>query len=230
MTSWSNGSATRGGKRFRAMIAERGQEDWDSELGRFPRLFEGHETIPGLTWPTMTFKTGMTVYLGKRRVDLMHLGRGHTAGDAVAWVPDAGVMFSGDAVEYRSACYCGDAHFHDWPRTLDAIGAFGPEAIVPGRGDALVGDEQVAAALDATRDFITSTFRPVAAVAARGGTLKDAMAACRASCDPKFSDYAIYEHCLPFNVARAYDEARGIDTPRIWTAERDREMWAALQG
>ena len=43
-------------------------------------------------------------------------------------------------------------------------------------------------------------------------------------------DFAIYEHCLPFNVARAYDEARGIDTPRIWTAERDRQMWEALQG
>ena len=44
-----------------------------------------------------------------------------------------------------------------------------------------------------------------------------------------FSSYAIYEHCLPFNVARAYDEALGIDTPRIWTAERDRQMWADLQ-
>ena len=52
----------------------------------------------------------------------------------------------------------------------------------------------------------------------------------RAACDPKFADYAIYEHCLPFNVARAYDEARGIDTPRIWTAERDKAMWAELQG
>ena len=52
----------------------------------------------------------------------------------------------------------------------------------------------------------------------------------RADCDPKFADYAIYEHCLPFNVARAYDEARGIDTPRIWTAQRDLEMWDALQG
>ena len=48
-------------------------------------------------------------------------------------------------------------------------------------------------------------------------------------CDPKFKDFAIYEHCLPFNVARAYDEARGIDTPRIWTAERDVAMWEALQ-
>ena len=67
-------------------------------------------------------------------------------------------------------------------------------------------------------------------MAARGGSLKEAWDAVRAACDPKFKDFAIYEHCLPFNVARAFDEARGIDTPRIWTAERDREMWAALQG
>jgi len=59
----------------RAMIHERGQEDWDSEFGRFPRLFQDADSIPGLTWPTMTFKRSMTVYLGRRRVDLMHLGR-----------------------------------------------------------------------------------------------------------------------------------------------------------
>ena len=89
----------------RAMIVERGQEDWDSEFARFPRLFQAAETIPGLTWPTQTFSDHLTLYLGRRRVDLMWLGRGHTAGDIVAWVPDAGVMYSGDLVEYRSACY-----------------------------------------------------------------------------------------------------------------------------
>ncbi|MBO0332821.1 MBL fold metallo-hydrolase [Sneathiella sp. CAU 1612] len=214
----------------RAMVAERGQEDWDSEFERFPRLFEGHEGIPGLTWPTMTFSKKMTVYLGKRRVDLMHLGRAHTAGDVVVHVPDSGVIFSGDVVEYHSACYCGDGHFNDWGKTLDAIAAFNPKSIVPGRGDALVGDELVNAALTNTRDFVESTYRPVAAVVARGGSLKEAWDAVRAECDPKFADYAIYEHCLPFNVARAYDEAQGIDTPRIWTAERDKEMWASLQG
>ena len=49
----------------RAMIAERGQEDWDSEFGRFPRLFRAAETIPGLTWPTITFKDRMSIWLGK---------------------------------------------------------------------------------------------------------------------------------------------------------------------
>jgi glyoxylase-like metal-dependent hydrolase (beta-lactamase superfamily II) len=214
----------------RAMVAERGQEDWDSEFQRFPRLFEGHESIPGLTWPTTTFSDTMTVYLGKRRVDLMHLGRAHTAGDIVVHVPDEQVMFTGDIVEYHSACYCGDGHFGDWGATLDRIGAYGVDAIAPGRGDALVGREMVEAALASTRDFLDSTYRPAARVAACGGSLRDAWEAVRAACDPKFADYAIYEHCLPFNVARAYDEARGIDTPRIWTAQRDLEMWEALQG
>lgn len=213
----------------RAMVAERGQEDWDSEFQRFPRLFEGHESIPGLTWPTTTFNDRMNVYLGDRRVDLMHLGRAHTAGDAVIYVPDQNVMFTGDIVEYHSACYCGDGHFGDWGNTLDAIQSFDVDAIAPGRGDALVGKEMVGKAIASTRDFVASTYRPAARVAARGGSLRDAWDAVRAECDAKFSDFAIYEHCLPFNVARAFDEARGIDTPRIWTAQRDLEMWEALQ-
>jgi glyoxylase-like metal-dependent hydrolase (beta-lactamase superfamily II) len=172
----------------------------------------------------------MTVYLGNRKVEIMHLGRAHTAGDAVVYVPDQNVMFTGDIVEYHSACYCGDGHLKDWSTTLDAIKAYDLAAIAPGRGDALVGSEMVNAAIENTRDFVSSTYKPAVKVAAQGGTLKDAWDAIRAECDPKFADYAIYEHCLPFNVARAFDEARGIDTPRVWTAERDQEMWNALQG
>ncbi|GFE50887.1 MBL fold metallo-hydrolase [Roseobacter cerasinus] len=214
----------------RSMVVERGQEDWDSEFQRFPRLFEGHESIPGLTYPTTTFSDSMTVYLGKRRVDIKHIGRAHTAGDAVIHVPDENVMFTGDIVEDHSACYCGDGHFADWGATLDRIAAHDVDAIAPGRGAALVGKEAVARAIASTRDFVQSTCVPAARVAARGGDLKEAWEAVRATCDPKFKDYAIYEHCLPFNVSRAYDEARGIDTPRIWTAQRDLDMWAALQG
>ena len=214
----------------RAMVVERGQEDWDSEFQRFPRLFEGHESIPGLTWPTTTFSHAMTVYLGNRRVELMHLGRAHTAGDIVIWVPDEQVMFTGDIVEFKSACYCGDGHFGDWDGTLAAVDAYSPLSVAPGRGAALVGRDQVRAGIESTGEFLRSTYLPAARVAARGGSLKDAWDAVREECDSKFADYAIYEHCLPFNVSRAFDEARGIDTPRIWTAARDLEMWEALQG
>lgn len=213
----------------RSMVAERGQEDWDSEFQRFPRLFEGHESIPGLTWPTTTFSDNMTVYLGKRRIDIKHIGRAHTAGDAVIHVPDQNVMFTGDIVEYHSACYCGDGYFNDWGKTLDVIKSFDVDAIAPGRGDALVGKEMVNKAIENTRDFVQSTYAPAAKIAARGGSLKQAWDAVREECDPKFSDYAIYEHCLPFNVSRAYDEASGIAHPRIWTDKRDIDMWDQLQ-
>ena len=108
------------------------------------------------------FDGSMSVYLGNRRVDLMHLGRAHTAGDIVINVPDQNVMFTGDIVEYHSACYCGDGHFADWGDTLDNIKSFEVDAIAPGRGDALVGQDMVNRAIESTRDFVESTYRPVA--------------------------------------------------------------------
>ena len=213
----------------RSMVVERGQEDWDSEFDRFPRLFKGHEEISGLTWPTTTFDKKMSLFLGKRRVDLYFLGRAHTAGDIVIHVPDSNVLFTGDIVEYKSACYCGDAHLQDWPKTLGKIAKFQAVSLVPGRGDALTDPRQINDAIELTEDFVTSTFKSVSKIANAGGDLKEAMSSCRDECDKKFSGYAIYEHCLPFNVSRAFDEAKGIDHPRIWTAERDKEMWDLLQ-
>jgi glyoxylase-like metal-dependent hydrolase (beta-lactamase superfamily II) len=214
----------------RGLIVERGRQDMESEIGRFPRLFRAVESIPGLTWPTLTFSDSISVWLGRREVRIMHLGRGHTAGDVIAAVPDAGVVFSGDLVEYHSACYCGDAHFADWPATLDRLADMTPKALVPGRGAALDNPQVVADGIAMTRDFLSTLFGSVSDSVAKGRSLKEAFDAAREVMDPKFAAFAIYEHCLPFNVSRAFDEARGIEWPVIWTAERDREMWAALQG
>jgi glyoxylase-like metal-dependent hydrolase (beta-lactamase superfamily II) len=215
----------------RSLISERGEQDKASEIGRFPRLFQGMDTIPpGLVWPHMTFANAMTVWLGSREVHLMHIGRGHTAGDIVAFVPDERVVFSGDLVEYHSACYCGDAHLGDWPATLDKLAALGARALVPGRGAALSRPDQVAEGIASTRAFVEALFGAAKACVARGMTLRECFAATRAAMDARFETFAIYEHCLPFNVSRAYDEASGLDHPVIWTAERDREMWSRLQG
>jgi glyoxylase-like metal-dependent hydrolase (beta-lactamase superfamily II) len=216
-------------KPTRDLIVERGKQDMASEIGRFPRLFRGKETIPGLTWPTLTFEGELSVWLGKREVRIAQPGRGHTAGDTIAWVPDARVMFSGDLVEYKSACYCGDAHFGDWPRTIGKLAAYDPKALVPGRGDALVGKAKVRAAMEGTADFLSALYGTVRRSVKKGDDLRAAFTAVRKTMDKPFGAYAIYEHCLPFNVSRAYDEASGIDHPRIWTAKRDVEMWRLLQ-
>jgi len=214
----------------RGLIAERGKQDMDSEIGRFPRLFQNIESIPGLTWPTMTFPDQISVWLGRREVRIMHIGRGHTAGDVIAIVPDAGAVFAGDLVENKSACYCGDAHFTDWPATLDHLAEMQANALVPGRGAALTTPEMVKDGIELTTDYISTLYGSVQDSVAKGRSLKDAFDFARLTMDPKFKSFALYEHCLPFNVSRAYDEARGIEWPVIWTAERDREMWAALHG
>lgn len=218
-----------GSQETHRLIAERGQQDWESEYGRFPRLFRDAESIPGLTWPNLAFTGEMSLFLGRREVKLMQLGAGHTSGDIVAWVPDAQVMFSGDLIEYHSACYCGDAHLRSWPETLNKICAFDPKSVAPGRGDALNGQQTVREALAMTRDFVSTLYGVAEMSVAKGRTLKEAYAATREAMDPKFGSFAIYEHCLPFNVSRAFDEASGIDDPVIWTAERDRQMWESLQ-
>jgi glyoxylase-like metal-dependent hydrolase (beta-lactamase superfamily II) len=214
----------------RALIAERGKQDMDCEIARFPRLFREAATIPGLTWPGVSFPDQMSVWLGRREVRIMHIGRGHTAGDVIALVPDAGAVFAGDLVEYKSACYCGDAHFTDWPATLDVLAELRASVLLPGRGAALTTPEMIEEGLALTGEFLDTLYGSVQESVAKTRSLKDAFDFVRLAMDAKFKSYAIYEHTLPFNVARAYDEARGIDWPVIWTPERDRDMWAALQG
>ncbi len=212
----------------RDLIVERGAADMKSEIERFPRLFRAVETIPGLTWPTITFQGELTVWLGAIEVRLMQLGRGHSKGDTVAWLPQQKVLFSGDLVEYGATPYAGDAYFADWPATLDKVEALGATAIVPGRGNALTDAAMCREAIAGTRAFVSDVFASVKAGVAQGHDLKRVFTDTDAALRPKYGHWVIYEHCMPFDVSRAFDEATGHPDPRVWTAERDQQMWATL--
>ncbi len=219
------------------MIRERGAQDMKSEMERFPRLFQGAEEVPGLTWPTLVVGDGkpgrqgsIRLDLGGVWVDIWHPGPGHTKGDTIAWVESEKVLFSGDLVEYEAGVYTGDAQLQEWPATLEALRALGAEAIVPGRGEAMRGNAQVNKSLDYTQRWVQTLYACAQQAVAQKLDLKGAMALTRQQMDPVFGHVFIYEHCLPFDVSRAYDEASGIKHPRIWTAERDQDMWASLQG
>ena len=212
------------------LIVERGDADMKSEIERFPRLFQAVESVPGLTWPTLVFEKRMTLWIGKLQVELMQIGRGHTKGDTVVWLPQERILFSGDLVEYETTPYTGDAYLADWPLTLDAIAALKPKKLVPGRGAALQNEAEVAAGLDGTRAFITEMFGAVKAGAASGKDLRTVYRETYAALKPRFGNWVIFDHCLPFDVTRAYDEATSYRDPRIWTAQRDKEMWESLEG
>jgi glyoxylase-like metal-dependent hydrolase (beta-lactamase superfamily II) len=211
------------------LIVERGEADMKSEIERFPRLFRAVESVPGLTWPTLVFEKRLTLWLGKLQVEIMQLGRGHTKGDTIVWLPQEKILFSGDLVEYAATPYTGDAYLTDWPATLDALSALQPRKLVPGRGASLQTPEAVRAGLEGTRSFITELFAAVKKGAAAGKDLRRVYQETSAALRPKFGHWVIFDHCLPFDVSRAYDEATQFRDPRIWTAERDQEMWESLE-
>ena len=216
----------------RALIAERGEQDWASEFARMPRLAKAAESVPGLTWPTVTFSDRLTIDLRGDRghVELKFYGRGHTEGDIVAWLPAQKILFAGDLVEAEAALYTGDAFHHDWSTsTLDSLKDLNAEVLVGGRGAVSHGRAAVDGAIEQTRHFLNVMIREVGDVQQRGGSLKEAFEATRVALADRYGRWPIFEHCLPFDVSRVWDELSGIERPVIWTAERDREVWDQLR-
>jgi glyoxylase-like metal-dependent hydrolase (beta-lactamase superfamily II) len=212
----------------RDLILERGAQDWESEFRRMPRLAEDPGSVPGLTLPTITFRDRLTLHLGDRDVELRRLGRGHSAGDIGVWLPEERILFAGDLVEAEAAPYMGDAYVDEWrTTTLDAVAALGASALVPGRGAVVRGDA-VGAAIEQTRAFLSGVRDHVARARQGGAGLKATFDAVHDAMAPRYGDWPIFEHCLPFNVKRVVDELDGRE-PEIWTADTDARIWSELQ-
>ena len=129
-------------------------------------------------------------------------------------MPKEKVLFAGDLVEAHAALYCGDAYLTDWPGTLKKLRALKPRKLVPGRGPAAMTPKQCMAAMDSTEGFVKDLMRNARYGVDRGWDLKQTFDRAHKLMTKKYGDWAIYEHCIPFNVSRAYDEASGIVDPR----------------
>ena len=108
-----------------------------------------------------------------------------------------------------------------------ATGAVG--GALTGRGPGLQTEAQGAAGLAGTGSFISDVYAGVQAGAAAGKDLNAVYRETMAALRPKYGHWVIFDHCMPFDVSRAYDEATAHRDPRIWTAERDVAMWKALE-
>ncbi|MDQ2716975.1 MAG: MBL fold metallo-hydrolase [Chloroflexota bacterium] len=210
----------------RYLINERGQQDFESEARRFPRLFLDIKSIPGLTHPDICYDGTLILDLGDREVQLRWLGRAHTDGDTTVWLPAEHILFAGDLVEASAAPYCGDAYILDWPATLQNVRTLGARKLIPGRG-AVVEGEAVAHAIDETQAYLMTLRDSVRAAVLQEAGVAEAYQAAQQALTPRFGDWAIFKHCLPFNVQRMYDELAGT-RPRIWTESRDSALWQEL--
>ncbi len=172
----------------------------------------------------------MSIDLGNRRVEVLHPGEGHTRGDAVVWLPDEEILFAGDLVEYGATPYCGDAQLKKWPTTLQILSDMQPKSLVPGRGEALQDEVACQRAILGTRRYVNMLLDEAVVSVARGESLGECYRRVMEKMRPLFGHWVIFDHCMCFNVTRAYEEASGMTHPQIWTKERDLEMWERLEG
>lgn len=152
--------------------------------------------------PTHTFSSAVQLDLGDRAVELIHPGRGHTAGDLVVRVPDADVLLAGDLVEESDPPFIGDDSYPmDWPLTIDlALGLMTDRTVVvPGHGQVVdkdfVQDQRV------DLGVIAETIRDLAS---RGVPQSQALAQGDWPWDPALLESAVrlgYEH-LPRSQKR----------------------------
>jgi cyclase len=111
----------------------------ESERAAFRAHIEGLEaylkemTPPRVTLPTMTFERRLVVHRGGREIHLLFLGRAHTAGDVVAFVPSERAIATGDLM-HGLLPYMGDGFPDEWPATLRALEALEFDRVIPGHG------------------------------------------------------------------------------------------------
>lgn len=102
--------------------------------------------------PTMTLTESMTLHRGGREIRLLHLGRGHTAGDIVVYLPRERVVATGDLLG-PGPSYLGDSFPTEWAATLEQLRALDFDTILPGHGGVLQGKEKIAHFQAYLKDF-----------------------------------------------------------------------------
>jgi glyoxylase-like metal-dependent hydrolase (beta-lactamase superfamily II) len=145
--------------------------------------------------PERTFSSAISLDLGDRYVELVHPGRGHTAGDLVVRVPDADVVLAGDLVEQGSSPGFGEDCFPmEWPLTLDTVLGLSTRStvVVPGHG-AVVDREFV----EQQRNEIGIVAETIRDLATRGVPVDDALAA---------ADWPYSREALTHAVLRGYEQ------------------------
>ena len=147
------------------------------------------EALSRVPLPDLTYRDGVTVWLGDRRVDVL-VRPGHTGGDSIVKVPDAKVIFTGDLVLKNAVPNLSDARTDAWIETLDGLLRDEPSAtFVPGHGD-------VARPLDVRffRDFLAGLRLSVARARAEGKSGAALVEAVRADLAKRYARWTWFEY------------------------------------
>jgi glyoxylase-like metal-dependent hydrolase (beta-lactamase superfamily II) len=160
------------------------------------------------TPPNVTYSSKLTLYSGSREIQLLFLGRGHTAGDTVIFLPRERIVCTGDLMESRLA-YMGDAFFDEWVATLEALKKLDFGLVLPGHGVPF-SDKGL---ITAYQSYLTDVTKKVADLRAQGATPEQAA---------QRVDLTSHQKEFP-QITGAGADLRGVRRIYAWMDERARK-------
>ena len=102
----------------------------------------------------MTYSSKLVLYSGSRQIQLLFLGRGHTAGDTVVFLPRERIVCTGDLME-SVVSYMGDSYPDEWIATLERLKSLDFDTVMPGHGVVFKGKTKIEAFQKYLRDVLT---------------------------------------------------------------------------
>jgi glyoxylase-like metal-dependent hydrolase (beta-lactamase superfamily II) len=159
-----------------------------------------------VTLPTLTFNRSLILYRQSRTVEILYLGKGHTDGDAVVYLPKEKVIITGDALHGWTP-YMGDSYPYDWIRMLEATEKLDFDYIIGGHGGVMRGKGQFQMWEQYFRDLLAET----AAAYAQGATLEETRQRVAAVLVPKYTGKmpATFPQDVVGNIEKAYRVVSG---------------------
>lgn len=156
--------------------------------------------VRDVDFPVLFFGEGLTLKLGKHTVILTNIGRGHSEGDAMVYLPEQGILFTSDLFYVETIGYMGDGYMQDWVLALEFLAQLDARKIVPGWGPVST-NRELMAFKTFFKDFLTTVLEHVE----RGDSLENTLSTFAL---PKYKDYEGYARFLKVNVERAYLELK----------------------
>jgi glyoxylase-like metal-dependent hydrolase (beta-lactamase superfamily II) len=156
--------------------------------------------------PDQTFRDRMTLYVGGKELQILYVGRGHTRGDSILYVPQDRIAYLSELFFADQFMVINDGYGLDWIKALDAVEALGAEIFVPGHGAIPADPKDTRQSLARFRQQLIDVRDAVQAAIARGATEEQAIASVRL---PQYEKVARYEEQRPTAVRRFYRQLSG---------------------
>jgi glyoxylase-like metal-dependent hydrolase (beta-lactamase superfamily II) len=119
-----------------------GHEDYKADLLNAMQAEDVPTAEQEARLPDLTFGDRMTLQIGDKEIQIIHIGPGHTRGDSIVFVPEDRIVFAGEAFFYERFPFMSSGHLN-WIHAIDAILNVEADVIVPGNGEWAINDPQV---------------------------------------------------------------------------------------